>query len=337
MRLRLDKTLARVALPLAIAATAVTSAPVSYAQTAEELAAARKVFGEGKALEGKGAWAEALEKFKTVATVKTTPQVRFHIALCEENLGRLVAAINGFELAAEEAKLAGSSAAEVEKLAPQRAKALRARIGKLKIGVTGKVIDSKILLDEVPVASKDFGGETMVDPGAHVIEVRDKDGKSTFRKEITVAEKGSEQVEVPVDDKEAPKSVPTAAPPPPPPPSRVPVYIAGSVGAAAFAVSAVFWVLRGNTLSQAIEKGGCKPDYTGCNPGARGKIDELSNQGRTDALLSGIFLGVGAAGVATAAGFLIASFVRKPAPTAPAKSSLTLVPTGTGFQLVGTF
>ena len=337
MSRRLPKTLARVALSIAIVASSMVAGPAGHAQTSEELVAARKVFTEGKQLEGKGAWAEALEKFKKVAMVKTTPQVRFHIALCEENLGRMVAAINGFELSAEEAKLAGSSAAEVEKLAPQRAAALRARIGKLKIEIAGKVIDSKILLDEVAIPPKDFGTEIIVDPGAHVIEVRDKDGKSTFRKEISMAEKGAERVEVPVDDKEAPALVPTAPPPPPPPPSRLPVYIAGSVGAAAFAASAVFWVLRGNTVSQAVDEGKCKADYTGCDPNARSKVEDLANQGRTDALLSGIFLGVGAAGAATAAGFLIASIVRKPAPRTPAKTSITLVPTGTGFELVGTF
>ena len=42
-------------------------------------------------------------------------------------------------------------------------------------------------------------------------------------------------------------------------------------------------------------------------------------------------------GAATAVGFLIASAVRKPAPAAPAKATLTLVPTGTGVELLGTF
>ena len=76
-------------------------------QTPEELARARQVFNDGKLLEDKQAWDLALERFRAVARVKMTPQVRFHIALCEENLGRLVQAIKGFELAAEEARAAG--------------------------------------------------------------------------------------------------------------------------------------------------------------------------------------------------------------------------------------
>ena len=328
---------------VALAVATGAAGPAARAQTNEELAAARLVFVEGKQLEGKGNWAEALEKFKKVAMVKMTPQVRFHIALCEENLGKLVSATRGFELAAEEAKLAGSSAAEVEKLAPERAAALRGRLAKLRIEITGKLIDSRVSLDDTVLSAKELGVEVPVDPGAHVIEVRDKEGKSTFRKELTFREKGSESVEVPVDDKDPPPApLDTPAPPPPPPPSRTPVYVAGAVGAAAFAASAVFWVMRSNALSQAISECGGEPDKSGryqCNSNAdKARVEDLANQGRTNALLGGVFLGVGAAGAATAIGFLIASAVRKPPPpAAPAKATLWLVPTGTGAQLVGVF
>jgi hypothetical protein len=328
---------------LAAAAAAALGAPTAHAQTAEELAAARQVFTEGKALEGKGQWAEALEKFKKVAAVKMTPQVRFHIALCEENLGKLVSAIRGFDLAAEEAKLAGSSATEVATNAPERAAALRGRVAKLRVDVTGKQIDSKILVDDVPLAAKDQGTDMLMDPGPHVVEVRDKDDKSTFKKELTLAEKASERLEVPIDDKE-PAASPTGpdSTPPPPPPSRVPVYVAAGVGAAAFATSAVFFVLRGNTISQAIDAGQCMPDPTGksdyvCKPGTAGKIEDLSNQGKTNGIVSGIFLGVGIASAATAVGFLVAPLVKKPAKNAPPKAGFMVLPTGNGVQVVGSF
>ncbi|MFT3768616.1 MAG: hypothetical protein QM820_24485 [Minicystis sp.] len=330
---------ARIAAIVALGVASAFGGPLAHAQTAEELAAARQVFNEGKALEGKSQWAEALEKFKKVAMVKMTPQVRFHIALCEENLGKFVSAIKGFELAAEEAKAAGSAAAEVEKLAPERAAALRGRVGKLRVDVAGKIIDSKVTLDDVALAASSLGTDLPVDPGAHVIEVRDKDGKSTFKKELTVAEKGSAKIEVPVDDKEAAPATKGMVdqPPPPPPPSRVPVYVAGGVGAAAFVASAVFFVMRGNTIQQAIDAGKCQPDFTGCDPKAKAKINDLTNQGKTDGIVSGVFLGVGVAGVATAAGFLIAGLVKKPASNAPPKAAVTLAPMGAGLQVLGSF
>ena len=54
---------------------------------------AREQFGQALSLQTGGDWAGALALLKEVAAVKPTPQVRFNIALCEERLGRLVAAI----------------------------------------------------------------------------------------------------------------------------------------------------------------------------------------------------------------------------------------------------
>ena len=129
---------------------------------------------------------------------------------------------------------------------------------------------------------------------------------------------------------------------PPPPPSRVPVFVAGGVAVAAFAASAVFFVLRGNKINETIETGGGvqSPDgtYACKTPGTEQKIKDLTSQGQMDLVLSGVFLGVGAAGVATATGFLIASAVRKPAPaTTKPKATVTVVPMGMGVQVLGSF
>ena len=64
---------------------------------------ARAQFQQGLALETAGDWTGALDLFQQVALVKLTPQVRFHIGLCEEHLGHLVAALGDYELAAHEA------------------------------------------------------------------------------------------------------------------------------------------------------------------------------------------------------------------------------------------
>lgn len=305
------------------------------AQTPEELAAARQVFTEGKQLEGKSAWAEALEKFKKVALVKITPQVRFHIALCEENLGHLVSALKGFELAAEEAKLAGAAAVEVANLAPGRADALRARVAKLHVNVEGPVLTSKIFLDDVELAPRDLGGPILVDPGKHVIEVRSQDGAGTFRTEVSFREGSSGQVTVPVHDKPpvAPPKIVEASPHP----SRVPIYVAGGVGLAGLVVSGVFWGLRAGTISQAVDAGHCKLDYTGCDSTLKSKIDELAGRGRTDGVVSGVFLGVGIAGLLTAGAFAILPFVKRPAAGGSREGSLALVPAGSQLRLVGTF
>ena len=207
----------RIAAMIAVGAFAVLASPPAAAQPGG-LAQLRQVFAEGRAFEDKGHWAEALDKFKEVAAAKMTPQVRFHIALCEENLGKLVSAMKGFELAASEATAAGSSAVEVPPAAKQHADALRGRIAKLHVEVHGKLTTSKLVVDDTPVGEKDLAADVDVDPGPHVVEVRDASGKVTFHKEVTLAEKGSDKVTVTIDDPDdAPPKVPDRALAPSPP------------------------------------------------------------------------------------------------------------------------
>src|SRR5689334_20757186 len=149
------------------------AAPVpSRAQTSvTDKAAALKAFDDGLDLEKKGDYAAALEKFQKVGEFKMTPHVRFHIALCDEKLGHLVAAVRGFELAEAEAIKMGKDAQVVADKAPGRAEALRKRVAAVRIEVKGRILYSHILLDGQPIAQKDFGTLVSVDPGPHAIEV----------------------------------------------------------------------------------------------------------------------------------------------------------------------
>src|SRR5689334_16529333 len=63
--------------------------PAAHAQPkgGNPLDKARAQFQQGLALETAGDWAGALSLFVQVAAVKLTPQVRFHVGLCEEHLG----------------------------------------------------------------------------------------------------------------------------------------------------------------------------------------------------------------------------------------------------------
>ncbi len=315
----------------ALAAPAVASAQA----TPEELAAARQLFNEGKDLEKQKAYASAIEKFKKVAGVKMTPQVRFHIALCEENLGHLVEAINGFELAGEEAKRAGSTATEVAENALKRAEALRGRAPTLRLDLKGKALTSKILLDGAPVAPAQLGVAAPIDPGGHVVEVRDAAGKATFHKDLQLKEKAVERLEIPVNDVERAPAAADAAPPPPPPAerSRVPVFVAGGVGVASLIASGVFFGLRAGTISTVAASCADPVNYTGCQstPDVRSAMASR----RTYSTITGVTLGVGLAGLG-AAGILWLVTSPKKAP-APTKAGVTLVPTGPGLDVLGVF
>ncbi len=333
----------RFVVPLAIALALTGSAPRAMAQTNDELTAARQTFIEGKELEKKGKWTEALEKFQKVAAVKMTPQVRFHVALCEENLGKLVSAARGFELAAEEAKLAGSSAAEVAQNAPVRAAALKKRLASLQLTIKGKLFTSKIFIDDAALGKGATDAPIPMDPGAHVIEVKNEKGSSTFRKELTLAEQASEAIELTIDDADPGAKKDGGSEPPAfvlVPPSRAPVYVAGSIGAASLVAAGVLYGLSAGTIAQVKETCKDQENLTGCDPSMQATAD----QGRLYGTLGTVMVGVGAAGVITAVTLYFVMKPKKvpasgaPAPAAPPpKASFWALPGSAGVAVSGSF
>ncbi len=107
-RLRVHRFTQRIALVLSCAlGSAAVTVPAHDAPDKEELSRARARFQQATELEQAGNWAAALQQFREVGQVRMTPQVRYHIALCEEKLGKLVAALGGYELALSEADSLG--------------------------------------------------------------------------------------------------------------------------------------------------------------------------------------------------------------------------------------
>ncbi|HVY48359.1 MAG TPA: hypothetical protein VHB21_20870 [Minicystis sp.] len=297
--------------------------------TARELAAARQTFGEGKDLEKAGDWAGALEKFKKVAEVKITPQVRFHIALCEENLGRYVSALKGFDLAAEEARLAGSSAIEVAENAPGRAEALRKKVAHLTIAVTGKLVTSKLSLDGVELTSEKIGKDQLVDPGKHRVLLQTRDAP-VFDKDIELAPGESQTIRVEVhDEAPPPESPPPGTPAPPPaPPSRAPAYVIGGIGVAALAGGGVLMGLA--QVAKADVESHCTNDRN-CPRSFKSEGD----RGRTFYYTSFVVGGAGAAALATGAVLFVVLAPKKTHPKTGA--ALVVAPTLGGVTASGTF
>ena len=86
---------------------------------------ARRLFQRGIEYEQKQSWDKALEMMQQVALVKLTPQVQYHMALCEENLGNLDTALNGYKSALSRADAVGAS---FKRELEQKVRALEARI-----------------------------------------------------------------------------------------------------------------------------------------------------------------------------------------------------------------
>lgn len=257
----------------------------------EELSSARKKFQKALALQTGGDWAGALALLKEVAEIKSTPQVLFNIALCEENLGQLVAALGDYELAAADARAADLGAVEVEALG--RLEQLRTRIPRLRIERGPGAARATVTLGGVELGEAALGREMPVDPGTHEIRAVTP-GRPVFTREVRLEEGESATVTLTFEVEE----------PPPPPPvqfeapgtstQKVLGYVSGGIGLAGLAAAGVFYVLRHDAQNELDDM--C-PTRVGCPERGR----PIAERGREYAMNGNIALGVGLVGVATAA------------------------------------
>jgi hypothetical protein len=225
-----------------------TAAPV-LGQDAKELSRARATFQQAVELEQAGNWSSAVQLFREVGQVRMTPQVRFHIALCEDKLGRLVEALGGYELALADADTVGPDfRAEVE----ANVNRLKQRIPKLTLQRGAGAEAASIELDSVAVGDSSVGVELPVNPGPHAI-VAKAPNFLPFETTVTLSEGDTKSVEIVLEP------APAAAQPlgdgtgasraeAPPKTNWVP-YIVGGAGAATLLTSGVLFALRQSTLS----------------------------------------------------------------------------------------
>lgn len=288
-------------LAAALLAFPVLVATSAWAQTPQELSKARATYKQGLSLEAAGDWGSALAKFEQVAKVKLTPQVRFHIARCKENLGRLNEALGDYRVAEYEAEQA--SASELPEIAKAR-QALEARIPKLVI-VRGEGAESaRIELDGVELGEAKLGREVGVDPGPHRIVARVPKGQ--FEENVTVAEGEVKEISLVAPDDLSPADTGTpVTPPPEQPPATVDVqpsksalpWIIGGVGVASLAASGFFF-LQKNAAESDLEDA-CRNDVC-----PRSK-QSLQDDGERAALLTNVTLGIGVVGIGVATVMLI--------------------------------
>jgi hypothetical protein len=311
-------------------APASSSAPAADKAT---LVKARQQFQQALALETAGDWSGASVLFQQVAQVRLTPQVRFHIALCEEHLGKLAAALGHYQIAADEAQEA--QATEVAAQVASRTEGLKARIPKILIERGAGAEYASVSLDGIALGATSIGTELPVDPGPHTIDATAQ-GYKPFNAKFQIAEKETKKIEIllealppPPPEEKASASIGGDVAPPPPGKNLVP-FIVGGAGVASLAASGVFFLLRSKSIHSLEDA--C-PTRTNCPADEKSTYD----QGKTYTVVADVTLGVGVAGVATGAALFFV--YRKKAP-APASATAQIVPlwgTGPGAAVVGTF
>ena len=196
---------ARIVHALLLACAVSTAATAALAQSPADLKRARAQFQRGIELEQASNWTEAIQQFREVGQVRMTPQVRFHIAYCEEGLGRLVTALGGYDLALAEADTVGPDFKSEVETAMAR---LRERIPKLFIERGVGADAALVQLDGIDVGASSIGVEVPLDPGPHSVTAA-APGFKPFA--ATVELKEREVTKVTLELEVAPKEV---GPPP---------------------------------------------------------------------------------------------------------------------------
>ena len=171
-----------------LATALILSAGRAWAQTPEELRAARELFQEAYKDEQDKRYEEALEKFRRVAKVRESASVRYRIATCLAATGHLREARDMYRaLAAQRSSLPASDRATTDSAA-EKAADLGRRIPHLSLRLADNPpADVKVSIDGTPVPVSTTPRSIELDPGAHVI-LAAAPGSKTTEERVTLAE-----------------------------------------------------------------------------------------------------------------------------------------------------
>lgn len=158
--------------PAAARAEPVRAEPARAEQaqpSALELERARAAFAEGRALMDQRNWAAAAAKFRDAAGVKNTPGLRYHIALCEENAGRVVEAETEYLIA--RGLLAEQPAEDVAALIAPALERIEQATPRLRLVMPSGVSNARVELDGRALAEAELRADLRVNPGRHQLRV----------------------------------------------------------------------------------------------------------------------------------------------------------------------
>lgn len=314
---------------LLVAAAAGSSGEVAHAAepTSEDLAHAREEYRRGLALEQAGDWEGALAAFKAVARVKSTPQVRFHVALCEEHVGHWVEAVGSYRLALAEARAAG--VADVEHEAEAALAALEPRVPHLTLVRGRGAAAASVRLDGRELGPSSVGAAIAVDPGPHRVEAR-APGRVADVHEIVAAAGETASITLELD---------AAAPAPLAPvvpagavddgaSALVPIgVVAMGVGGVSLAASGVFYGLRQGAIGELDDA--CGADRQGCPSDLRATAD----RGATYSTVATATFIAGVSSLALGATLLVVDLAGRD-PTTTGRGGATRVVVGAGSAAV---
>jgi tetratricopeptide (TPR) repeat protein len=182
------------------------ASPAAHAQ-AQDQAAARALFEDGRRLLKEGKYPEACRTLEAASKLYASPGILLNLGDCYEKLGRSASAWTEFGEAAAEASR-GRRNDQVSE-AKRRQAAIEPKLTRLTIRVTNAVTGLAVTRDQTDLASAAWGQAIPVDPGTHEVHA-EAPGHEPWTTSVVVSTPGQTvMVEVP-----ALTASPTPAPPP---------------------------------------------------------------------------------------------------------------------------
>lgn len=339
---------APVALSL-LAATFVASTARADSSPASSKAVAEALFRDGTQLLNSGDVAGACPKFEDSMKLDPALGTLLYLAACHERQGRTASAWS--EFASARAWAERTEQHDRAQFAQKRAAALESRLSNVVINAPA-IPGLQLKLDEGSLSSAALGTPLPVDPGDHTVSAEAPDRQPYHTLVKIPSEPGKTVVEIP---QLAPAPVVVAPPPAAAAAAASTTSVEGAPEAdtggggasgariamwSSVAVTAVgvglgtwFGILTLQERDDALKL--C--DHKECQPGGLGHI----NNANTDAIVSTVAFGVGAA-AAVVAGYFI---FKKTGPSTPAASAAVtslgvapaVAPRTAGLTIVGSF
>ena len=291
--------------------------------TPNEIQAARELFSKAEKDEDAGQWSDALEKLRRALSVKATPGLHFHIALCEEKLGQLVAALADYTAADQSAREQNNK--DVADAVAEPLRTLRIRVPTLTIDVP-PAMNALVELDGKAIAAGLYGIAMPVEPGLHQVRAR-ANGKHAFTTQVQLKEREAQTTTVKWIDLPTVPTEPASDAHEAPPPKDT--ASSGGVNGAAIVATISAGVLLGFGIGAYMAADGNQSNLIAQCP-ALTSCDDLRTQVRAwDAVALGSW--IAAAGVAVVAIVLWA----KPSHASGTSARIEMRPGG--FAFAGSF
>ena len=293
MRPRTLFALAVVAGSAAVCAPTPASAQQKKEPSAAELSLAKDMLKDAKDEVKAGKCADAVSMLKQVAAIKETGEVYLYMGDCQVKDGKLIDALASYEKGEDLARTAKDKATQqalVNKVAD-----LRARIPTISVQLPDDAKGAKVKIDGEEVAADKLEKPIPLPPGDHSVEVT-AEGRKTFTKNVTLAEKDTAVVAVDFERESGAvtepgaQSIPDRPEKKPSPPIPLATWIGGGAAIVLLAGGIIAFVAAGSAAEDGESDCAKKPQ---CDESAKDSVRQL------DAAALGMWIGAGvAAGVA---------------------------------------